>query len=179
MAAYLQDVWAPHGPGSPQACAQDTKPCQMRKRRCNPPWDNMNKSAYHPVPLYRERYTNTCIHSYLRSCRIETGEEGPGVIGVKLSASFWGSRHTLIRNINENMCNVNGVNLTARLTMLPVFPHNSDSVGDMSLPSPPVIVPQSCFPCNPALKRLPTRIPSVYLRPLDRGKMNKDWTRLL
>ncbi|KAI4811522.1 hypothetical protein KUCAC02_014416 [Chaenocephalus aceratus] len=23
----------------------------MRKRRCNPPWDHMNKSDYHPVLL--------------------------------------------------------------------------------------------------------------------------------
>ncbi|TNN89223.1 hypothetical protein EYF80_000511 [Liparis tanakae] len=26
----------------------------MRKRRCNPPWDDMNKSAYHPVLLIRD-----------------------------------------------------------------------------------------------------------------------------
>lgn len=78
---YLQDVWPPHGPRSPQACAQDTKPCQMRKRRCNPPWDHMNKSAYHPVLLgqrltrgvCKERCTQThaCIHSYVHTCRGE------------------------------------------------------------------------------------------------------------
>lgn len=28
----------------------------MRKRRCNPTWDHMNKSAYHPVLLYLEKH---------------------------------------------------------------------------------------------------------------------------
>ncbi|KAJ4931477.1 hypothetical protein JOQ06_025772, partial [Pogonophryne albipinna] len=29
----------------------------MRKRRCNPPWDHMNKSDYHPVLLF---YPSSC-----------------------------------------------------------------------------------------------------------------------
>lgn len=67
----------------------------MRKRRCNPPWDHMNKSAYHPVLLYRgidrleeyahrETYTNTCIHSTCTHAEEELKNmDYAGVIGVK------------------------------------------------------------------------------------------------
>lgn len=47
-AGCLDPLWT----GSPQACAQDTKACQMRKRRCNALRDHMNKSAHHPALVF-------------------------------------------------------------------------------------------------------------------------------
>lgn len=100
---------APHGLRSPQTCAQETKTSQMRKRRCNPPWDYMNKSAYHPVLLYwgkdwLEEYKYRDIHKH--SMRGNWKTESVGVINVKHQRPVvgWVRDSLYDMNINENVC---------------------------------------------------------------------------
>lgn len=98
---------APHGLRSPQTCAQDTKPSQMRKRRCNPQWDHMNKSAYHPVLLYwgkdwlvEYKYTNTCTHAGKlknRICRCDRCGNTSGLCsGLETALIRWTSMRIFV-----------------------------------------------------------------------------------
>lgn len=82
------------------------------------------------------------------------------VIDVKHQRPVLGAWDSLYNmNINEkNLCwhSVNDVNLTARLIVLSVLSHNGESLADITLPSPQVIVPQPCWLVSQCSKALGT-----------------------